>query len=382
MITEMKPQPATKAGTQRQLLQWFVVLLVSLGGGTVIGLSISAFPALDAVMRQTPLWLYLSTLMGGLFLAVVLHEIGHLIGGLLVGFRFSLVAIGPFMVRRRGNAIRFEWNWQLRLRGAVAATYPPDTQNLNRRMAVAVAGGPVMNALLILLCVPLLLWLPSDAYPTLWLFLVMVVFSCVITLLSVTFVSRSMGFLCDRARLQVLLSQGQDGHRFGAALALTAASMSGVRPRDWDPLWIDQATALRDGEFDDLVAHLFAYAHWLDRSDPVRAGEALSYVLDHRANLPPMIQPGVNLEAAYFTAWEREDTATARQWLAEGSGGLVEAHNRLRAEAAVLLVEGQLAQARAKAEEALRLLPTAADAGSAQLDADLLQAILVRAAGK
>jgi hypothetical protein len=87
--------------------------------------------------------------------------------------------------------------------------------------------------------------------------------------------------------------------------------------------------------------------------------------------------PSIAAEIAYFRARFRGDAATARVRLSEAQGGFLERHDRLRAEAAVLLAEHRVAEARGRASEALAALPEASitDSGSAIMHAEWLRDI-------
>lgn len=375
MMTQTQTQPTTRPPRWRQIALSIVLLAASAGGGFLFATVLFSNPTMDAVADEVPLWAFLGILVLGVFLPLALHEVGHLIGGLLVGFRFALFVVGPIKIYRAGDGIRFELNRHLGLIGGVAASYPTDSRDLTRRMAVVTAAGPAMSVLLVVLGAVTLWLLPPQVAPELWLLTVMVVLGSAGVFLGVMIPSRTSGFLTDRARLQLLLRGDAASQRSAAALAVTSATMSGVRPRDWDRTLIEQGIAHQDGILDDLTGHLFAYAHFLDSGEVERAGAALDYVLARATDLPGLMQPGLSLEAAYFAATHRQDAAAARQWFAQGKGGMVDPHNRLRAEAAVLLVEGDHAAARAKAEEGLRLIHRASEPGSAVMEVDALQKI-------
>jgi hypothetical protein len=89
------------------------------------------------------------------------------------------------------------------------------------------------------------------------------------------------------------------------------------------------------------------------------------------------LRPSIAAEIAYFQARFRGDAATARARLDQAQGGFLERHDRLRAEAAVLLAEHRVAEARQRAFEALAALPEASvtDAGSAIMHAEWLRDI-------
>jgi hypothetical protein len=188
---------------------------------------------------------------------------------------------------------------------------------------------------------------------------------------------RRHGFFSDGARLLMLLRGGAKAERWSALWALYAASAGGQRPRDWDRGLIDRATQVADGSLDDGGACLLAYLWALDQDNE----EAAEGFLDRaRAvfDTIPALRASIAAEIAYFQARFRGDAATARARLDQAQGCFfLERHERLRAEAAVLLAEHRVAEARERALEALAALPEASvtEAGSAIMHAEWLRDI-------
>jgi len=82
------------------------------------------------------------------------------------------------------------------------------------------------------------------------------------------------------------------------------------------------------------------------------------------------------VEAAYFEARYRKNRG-GRRWLDEVVDRRIEAHTLLRAEAAVLLVEGRYVEAEAKAQAGIEALPLSGDPGGAKAEGDWLHDILL-----
>lgn len=82
------------------------------------------------------------------------------------------------------------------------------------------------------------------------------------------------------------------------------------------------------------------------------------------------------VEAAFVAGLHHRDGAKAREWLTQVKAGEVEAQMRERAEAAVLLAEGQFSQAIAMAEQGLASSLTSVDPGGAKAERCWLQSIL------
>src|SRR5690349_5083309 len=73
-------------------------------------------------------------------LAVVIHELGHLAAGALVGFRPMLLIVGPAKIRRTARGWRME-RMRPAIAGGIASALPRGLHNLERRVVVLIAGG-------------------------------------------------------------------------------------------------------------------------------------------------------------------------------------------------------------------------------------------------
>src|SRR5437868_5918014 len=82
------------------------------------------------------------------FLILAGHELGHVLAGQMVGFRFLLFVVGPLKFERKEGRIRAGLNKTLALAGGVAASAPTDERNVCKRMAVIMLGGPLASLLL------------------------------------------------------------------------------------------------------------------------------------------------------------------------------------------------------------------------------------------
>jgi hypothetical protein len=306
-------------------------------------------------------WLWLAIPMA-LWLVILVHELGHVIAGLSQGFRFLLLAVGPLWLERSTGGLRLRFNRLLATWGGLAATVPVDLHDLDRRMARMVIGGPLASLGLAILGVPLLLAVRAEWLGPVGLWepvaLVVAVGSLGIFLVTLIPGQAGKGLRTDGRRWLDLRRGDERARAEAAMLALTAASVGGVRPRDWDRDLLERAACFGDQSTVDASAFLLLHEFHLDRGEIDEAREGLERALDLWSELPSLMHASLAVTAAYFEA-RHGDLATARRWLEEAKGPLVEDWQLRLAEAAVAAAEGRPDAARERVGAGLEALPRA-----------------------
>jgi hypothetical protein len=172
--------------------------------------------------------------------ALLVHEVGHLLGGRFVGFRALLLIVGPVRLERNATGWRWRLNRSLALAGGLAASVPTlavEPSSLRVRTAVMVAGGPVASLVVGVLAVviwrTLGSWSPGPA-PALPGQLVSIglltLGACSAAIGLVTLIpGQTAGFQTDGARLLHLYRGGPNADRDAAVQAVIASSMGGTR---------------------------------------------------------------------------------------------------------------------------------------------------------
>lgn len=290
---------------------------------------------------------------------IAVHELAHLCTGLAVGFRFSVFAIGPLLVRRTPQGrIRVGWNRVPSLFGGAAGTIPVRADGLRWRFAAVVAAGPCANAVL---AAAAALALASSIALTP---LVRTELSWVRLLSAAIFVATVVplpngSFVSDGLRFVRLFERGPRGDRELSLLALAAAELAGARPRDWDAAALARGLAVRDASMFECQMRLYAYMHELDSGRADAAWESLERALVLSARAPVFVREPCLVEAAYFAAAHRGDGERARELLRRvrpRTFSVLEA-DRLRARAAIALAEGEPDAARRLVLQALEESP-------------------------
>ncbi len=150
--------------TKKKPLAILTMLPYLLVGG-ICGLSFASyFDALETVGSPLPTILHWVILLFGIyaaiFLHIILHESGHLLFGLLTGYRFSSFRIASFMWIKLEGKIHFKRH-SLAGTGGQCIMTPPDMIDGRIPYVLYNLGGSLMNVALSALCFVLRLFIPA-----------------------------------------------------------------------------------------------------------------------------------------------------------------------------------------------------------------------------
>ena len=356
-----RPPPPALSGLKKAG-GWKMVVGMLVGGAIgAVGGFLGMRMGTDLMLPGLPKWVALFHLLLLPFvwlIVVAFHELGHLVGGWIGGGRFLLYVVGPFSWKRTPAGVRFAWNNNLNVAGGLASCLPLDpARTTPRRTAVMIAGGPVFSVVLAVLMLWLAAGLTVIATAPVLIFAqhtAMIIAGMSLLIFLVTVIPGSGGgFKTDGRRFFELIRGDARSVQESAVMTLTTASLGGVRPADYDPRLVAQAISLRDGSLFDLYAHLTASHHFFDTGQPARAQALLDHVLASEEQLAPFARDTLRCDYAWLLARHTSDVAAARAWLDYAGPLDIDPATRLRAEAAVLLAEGRLAEAAEKARAGL-----------------------------
>ncbi len=311
------------------------------------------------------------------FPMVALHELGHLAAGWFCGAHITMLAIGPLTLRRAGRG------WKLvassgNRSGGFAGVVPKSPDRLREKMIAIIAAGP-LTTLLSATIGAVLLWQGKLSG---WIAPVIAAFVFLSYLLGISelVVSQGKGMFTDGGRLRMLLRNDERGVRWCATVAIVSSDQQGVRPRDWDPAFVQLLVRSPDRSSDSAAAALLAYSHAAGRKEVPQASDYIDRamaIVNGSEPMPPLLKTVTLLSAAAFEATHRRnlDIARALWYTATAVPGEPE-YLRPAAEAAIFLAEGEQEKAREAAALALRLMPDPPVTGSEKTAVEGLRTIL------
>lgn len=137
-----------KASKVKQLLPMFFMMLI----GAVCGIFIAkCVVVMEFEEKTTSEIIFLVALLFvgiylAIFLQIMIHEIGHLLFGLLTGYRFSSFRVGSFMWIKEGSTIKFR-RFSLAGTGGQCLLIPPEMKDNRYPYVLYNLGGSIVNIL-------------------------------------------------------------------------------------------------------------------------------------------------------------------------------------------------------------------------------------------
>jgi hypothetical protein len=279
--------------------------------------------------------------LAAFYLMLALHELGHVAAGLAVGFRLRSYRVGPFLFNRPFQVSLYRGPGALV--NGVAELIPVASDKLARRGIALVMGGPVANFLSAI--VVLLLPFPITVFSGLF-----IVFSLVNGVNDLFPFESRLG-VSDGRRIWMLLRQPERGERWLALLHLVGELTDGVLPEALSGDYLAKAVSVRDDSADTVTAHAIAYAAAFHQHKDSEAAQRLETCLGYAGRAVPLVREALMSDAALFQARRRKRADLAGQWLDAIPETTPNPWLRLRAEAAILEAEGDVAGALRKLTE-------------------------------
>ena len=213
-------------------------------------------------------------------LSILVHELGHLVGGLLIGFRFNYVRIGPLRVERSGK-VTWEWTWRFLGTGATS-TLPASRSALRWRLCLFVAAGPAAS-LVSAFCVFKIM--PRNNSMGAAVGLGFVVVSTLMGFTNLLPIQRG-GTLLDGLKLWILLFSKRRRERLIFLVTFVADAKQGDLKSFMEDGALEQSSLIKDASNDQVVVNWLAYAKATAQKDYGLAAACLERCLVASSTTP------------------------------------------------------------------------------------------------
>ncbi|MDI9469884.1 MAG: hypothetical protein QM296_06735 [Bacillota bacterium] len=286
----MKQEKAkAEAQAERPGLIYVIVIL----SGVVMGFSVSEL--LDQIDIRIPVLLFLlfAALLVSLFLHIVIHELGHLVFGLVSDYAFKSFRVGSFiLVKYEVEGFRLKRN-RIAGMGGQCLLDPPGTYGDPFPYRLYLYGGILFNVVFSAVLSGLCLFLQSGAQ----LRLFAIVFTLVGLLVAfVNWMPVKEAFIPnDGTNARILSRNRESGKYLWAQLKIAALNQEGVRMKNMPEAYF-QADA------DDYLAsslRVFRIGRLIDAQDFDEAGTQIDGLL-HDPSLVPLYKALLQLERVFI----------------------------------------------------------------------------------
>ncbi|MFT4605765.1 MAG: hypothetical protein ACI9W4_002509 [Rhodothermales bacterium] len=269
----------------------------------------------------------LAVVFGGpavLFAIVLGHESGHALAGMAAGFRFEMMAAGPFVLRSfrtsAGRGLTFGIHGQPALLAGYSVCLPPacfDQKELRRGMLAHIIGGPVASLAVGLAALAAALLMPAvSGWATVIRALLMLLgFGSLLVGLATALPTPGRSLLNDGARWLQLVRAGDKGIRDLTLLTTSSQAMAGKAPRNWDGPRLRAASHIQDSSVFEFWSLRYLWLHHWDSGRLPDASQALKRALRIAAGHDHALRSQAALDAARFCTWTNASAGTAALWL-------------------------------------------------------------------
>ncbi len=275
----MKQTPEKKKG---QALKTVLTAIVTIGASCIVGVLIG-MTAISILPDGLPLWQELLFFGGivlfiyaAIFLHIIAHEAGHLIFGLLSGYRFSSFRIGNVMWLKNNVLIVLRL---LSIVGTGVQCLMVPSEPVDGKIPVVLynLGGCLMNLLLSALCVGIWFLIPQDSIAGI-LLLIAALAGLILALMNG--IPMRSGPVDNDGKNALSLGKNPKAMRaFYLQLFINAQVASGIRLKDMPEEWF---AVPEDGDMTDaMVASqgVFATNYLMDAHRFQEAGELMAHLM-------------------------------------------------------------------------------------------------------
>jgi Zn-dependent protease len=255
------------------------------------------------------------TCVAALVLSILIHELGHLTCGWLIGFCFSFISVGPLTLKlvngRPKVLIRRE-----RVALGYAGMHIDKVRRLRQRMLFYAAAGSVAQLFFGVVAALAARIINVQTHPALSVFLAQ--FAAVSMVMAfVSLVPFGCSSTNDGSRIARLLTNKEYARRRVSLVSLGVQQRNGIRPKDWKQTWLRAALLPRDDSRDEFAGNWLAYVNANARKDKPLAGAYLERCLELSAFIGIETRNLLAQEAAVYCAWFRQEAGLAEKWLGQ-----------------------------------------------------------------
>ncbi|PDY80356.1 M50 family metallopeptidase [Bacillus cereus] len=243
------------------------------------------FIRIEKVQQIIEIWAF----FGIALLVLAIHELGHVIFGLMGGLKFKFMTVGPITVQKEKGKIRIRENKMWMYVGGVAMLVPPSTQtpNLSKKWAWMTLSGPLTSFVFGIVSG----YIYMVSYYHMLLYFSVLHFAIFV----VTAIPIKGTLLSDGMQFLILIKDDEKAREHLYKIQVSSELFSYKRPKDWDErlVEISEEKIKEDKDIRDIMSGLMLVFY--ARADQEGMERAIPYV-------EQIVQLPVTKENKYFVS--------------------------------------------------------------------------------
>lgn len=164
------------------------------------------------------------------FIAVMTHEVGHVLFGLIAKLKFQFLVVGPITVRSVNNKLKISENKSWLYFGGIVlfSPYSFEDQSLSKKWAIMTIGGPLISLFNFLLFFSLYKMIGSNYLLNFYVLHFLILIATIIPI-------KTKSYMTDGAMFLILLKNNNKAKQHLFNVLIAKELLSDKRPRDWQP---------------------------------------------------------------------------------------------------------------------------------------------------
>ena len=275
-----------------------ILSIIAFGGiGAVIGFTLSKNAMSCPLKGSSPI----DGLLGGIialylafYIQVIIHELGHMVFGLLTGYRFASFRVGNLMLVKINGKLKFK-KYSLAGTGGQCIMSPPDQVDGKIPYVLYNLGGAIFNFISSLIAFLLIKKLNTgfSLYVFLGTTLVSGLYLGVVNAIPI----KKLGN--DGYNIKQISQSQKANQAFWGQLKVNELQTNGIRIKDMPEELLQMPT---DEDLENMIIASMAVFHTdsiMDRNDFVEAEKEISSLLEKETNLHPLNRSLLKVDLIY-----------------------------------------------------------------------------------
>lgn len=302
----------TKKKKKNPVLKNILFLSLSMGVGLLLGVFSAVFLP-ETVLEWNVFHFVLGIIFFCLsyFLHILIHELGHLIFGLLTGYSFVSFRVGSFTVIKEDGKFKRK-KFHLPGTGGQCLMSPPEYSEKSFPYVIYNLGGVLLNLVASIIALGIIVGIEQLSAFSLvgWqLFLVAGLFTAVTNGIPV----KIGGLPNDGHNIYSLMKKEENKKAFFIQLKMNALMTQGIRIKDipFEELSVDELNTQTSTL--QAAVHILQYNWYLDRLNLEKAQLKLTELLSYMDNYPLFYKQELACEQLFLALVSHEDSAVIEE---------------------------------------------------------------------